>query len=69
MDTIKTWYEALKQEQVFLKLNKLKKWMFKNVTRMYSTGYYNYNRDVRNILMASGLISQGPEYPPVPRVR
>jgi hypothetical protein len=34
---------------------------------MYSTGYYNYNRDVRNILMALGGLSQGPEYPAVPQ--
>jgi hypothetical protein len=67
MDTIKTWYEAWKTGTSISEVEQTEKMDVQKCSRMYSTGYYNYNRDVRNILMALGGLSQGPEYPAVPQ--
>jgi len=67
MDTIKTWYEAWRTGTSISEVEQTERMDVQKCSRMYSLGYYNYNRDVRNILMALGGMAQGPEYPAVPQ--
>lgn len=67
MNTIKTWYEAWRTGTSISEVEQTEKMDVQKCSRMYSLGYYNYNGDVRRILMALGGLSQGPEYPAVPQ--